>query len=179
MSEALPVLCGNHNYLPSPESNHHTDFYRNRFLLFFVVLSAKCHPWTLQFSYVHTISQLKSLGHLTCRVSCSLDDASCILLMQFSMFPCPSYFMQTGSWIWRMGWCRQNKAVFLPFCAVIIKFFVQLYYWSFLSGLQSSPGCLYWWIAVELLIFVGGWRLGSLTMLSWWPHFQMCVVLRY
>lgn len=47
MSEALPVLCGNHNYLPSPESNHHTDFYRNRFLLFFVLLSAKWHPWTL------------------------------------------------------------------------------------------------------------------------------------
>lgn len=33
MSEALRVLCGDHNCLPSPESNHYTDFCRNHFLL--------------------------------------------------------------------------------------------------------------------------------------------------
>ena len=35
--------------------------------------------------------QLKNLGHLTCRVSPSLDFADCILLVKFNMFLCPLF----------------------------------------------------------------------------------------
>lgn len=51
---------------------------------------------SLNTSCVHIISLLKNSGHLTCRVSCSLDDASCILFDAVQHVPLS--FVVSASW---------------------------------------------------------------------------------
>ena len=53
-----------------------------------------------------TLFHLKNPGHLTCRVSSSLDLADCTFLVKFNMFLClplSPIFQYFGPWIWELS----------------------------------------------------------------------------
>lgn len=82
------------------------------------------------------------------------------------------------SWCWvvlacGMEWCRQNEMFFSLifvwwFAGFLFHCVAKFLKWT----LEQSESCFYLWIAVFLLILVGGQRLGSPTSPSWWHHFR-------